>query len=108
MRVNVASIGGRAGVGGWGFARSRSARYSSTGSTTQPSGVGVWAFPRSVLASAHTTTVMTNSRRLIASSLAHDALARATRTHRFKVTLATAPRSELRHHLLRRGRTAIG
>src|SRR4030095_12909243 len=73
MRVNVASIGGGDGGGGCGFARSRSVRYSSTGNTTQPSGVVVWAFTRSALPSAHTTTVVMSSARLIASSSDHSA-----------------------------------
>src|SRR5437762_7405948 len=51
MRVSVASTAGAGGAGADGFARSRSARYSSTGRTTQPSaGVGVCAVK---LAAAH-------------------------------------------------------
>src|SRR5512144_2573766 len=43
MRVSVASTGGAGAGGDAGFARSRRARYSSTGSTTHPSGETVCA-----------------------------------------------------------------
>src|SRR5688572_17688153 len=86
MRVNVASTGDAAGCGGWGFARSRSARYSSTGSTTQPSGETgkgvVCAVARGTIHSAH-TDIVTSRARVIASSFSHGAIARDARTHRW-------------------------
>ena len=59
MRVSVASSGGGVGAGCGGIARSRNARYSSTGSTTHPSGTAaLWARTPAALAIIDTTSTI--------------------------------------------------
>src|SRR4030095_1152483 len=106
MRVSVASTGGGAGCGGWGLARSRSALYSSTGSTTQPSGEtgGACAAVRVGTHSAHTPITITSRARVIASSFNHGAGARDDAD----APLVKTPTSNQVPFILRRRISAIG
>src|SRR5262245_37804022 len=91
MRVTVASTGGATGGGAGGLARSRSARYSSTGRTTHPS---PGAIVCAITVEAHAV---------------HNTIAADTTHDRFIPVLPAARgRRSARHAFLRRMAGAIG